>query len=378
MRLLWKARNLTMSEQTPQQQEKKDIPSVGRKRNNALAGFVLISLFVIIFAYGVFSSGDEKEDKRPVDDQYSTTGYSNERILQRQQEAKRTKKPSKKASDERPQLTREEMIALLKARQAEADAAQAKLDAAEAEKLEQAKRASGITVFQSSGGRKAVQSANNVQATNFGAIAGLNQDNEPAEKPGTLQLGNTKKVDVSQAVQINNMYKTVAAGKFIQGILETAIDSTLPGQVRAVVSSDLYSENGANVLIPKGSRLVGQYQSGIRQGQNRVFVIWSHVTTPTGVQVSLESAGTDALGTAGMGGDYDSHFFKRFGAALLLSIIENYESDQNDLNVNTGNSLNRASSIALEKDINIPPTIYVDQGEKINVFIARNLNFEGV
>lgn len=369
-----------MSEQTAAEntQEARDIPPVGKKKNNALAGFVLIALLVIIFAYGIFSSDKDKEAKKVVDDQYSTTGYTNENILKRQQERIVAEKKAKDSSDKRPQLTRDEMIELLKARQAEADAAQAKADAEKAAKIEEAKRTSSISVFQASGARKVANNNNTVQATNFGAFGGLKEESEPKKDTSTLQLGSAKKVDVSQAVQITNMSKTVAAGKFIQGVLETAIDSTLPGQVRAVVSSDLYSENGAKVLVPKGSRLVGQYQSGIRQGQNRVFVIWSHVTTPTGVQVSLESAGTDSLGTAGMGGDYDSHFFKRFGSALLLSIIENYESNQNDLNISTGNSLNRASSIALEKDINIPPTIYVDQGEKINVFIARNLNFEGV
>lgn len=360
-----------------EEEVKNDIPSVGKKRNNTLAGFVVVALFVIIFSYGIFTSGKEKKEIKSGDDHYSTSGYTNENLLKRQQETVKAK-PKQNTKEERPQMSREDMIALLEARQKEADDALAAKKAEEAGKLEAAKRSSGITIFQTSGNRNAGNTQPNHQATNFGAIAGINNEKEPQPSPGTLQLGNTKKIDVSVATQINDMHRTVAAGKFIQGVLETAINSTLPGQVRAVVSTDLYSENGAKILIPKGSRLVGQYQSGIKQGQNRVFVIWSHVTTPTGIQVSLESAGTDSLGTSGLSGDYDSHFMKRFGAALLLSVIENYESNQNDLNVNTGNSLNRASSIALDSSVNIPPTIYVDQGEKINVFIARNLNFEGV
>jgi type IV secretion system protein VirB10 len=149
----------------------------------------------------------------------------------------------------------------------------------------------------------------------------------------------------------------------------------LPGDIRAIVSSDIYSEDGSNVLIQKGTRLIGEYKSGIQPGQERVYVIWSTAITPEGYQVPLASRGTNALGVAGLSGDYDSHFMKRFGAALLLSVIESQDNNDNQLNLSAQNSLSNASSVALNHSINIPPTIYVDQGEKINIFVARNILF---
>ncbi len=176
----------------------------------------------------------------------------------------------------------------------------------------------------------------------------------------------------------------IAEGKVISAVLETAIQSDLPGKVRAVVTEDIYSFNCDLKLLEKGSRLVGEYQSGIRQGQTRVFVTWSRVITPFGVDVALESPGTGPLGRAGVGGWVDSHFLERFGSSILLSVVGAYTAREAasdspqaaQVQRDVGDSFNRSAEIALENSINIPPTVNVNQGAYIKVFVARDLNFK--
>ncbi len=191
----------------------------------------------------------------------------------------------------------------------------------------------------------------------------------------------------TDATQITHLDYTVAQGMFIPGVLETAIDSDLPGMVRAEVSHDVYAEQGNFVLIPKGSRLVGQYSSGVVQGQNRVFVAWQRLIRPDGIDIQLGSPGTDALGRAGMAGDIvQTHFFATFSQAALLSIIGagvanvgvNPQDQQNSAAAYreaVSNSFNQSAQNNLQNTAIIKPTIHVYQGNKINVFVARDLDF---
>lgn len=176
--------------------------------------------------------------------------------------------------------------------------------------------------------------------------------------------------------------KVVPQGTIISAVLETAINSDLPGLVRAVVSRDVSGFDGSKVLIPRGSRLIGQYSSGVALGQSRAFVIWTRVLRSDGVSVQLASAATDTLGTAGLGGKVDTHFMKRFGAATLLSVITGgidflANSARNGSQVLIGNSTqaNQLASIALQRQIDIAPTIKVMQGTPVRVFVARDLDF---
>ena len=173
----------------------------------------------------------------------------------------------------------------------------------------------------------------------------------------------------------------VPQGSIIAGVLETAINSDLPGQVRAVVSRDVPGFDGTRVLIPRGSRLIGQYSSGVALGQSRAFVIWSRVLRSDGVSVQLASAGTDELGTAGLGGKVNNHFLRRFGAATLLSVITaggeaiGGRGGGNTVVVGSTTQANQLATVALQRDIDIPPTIRVAQGTPIRVFVAKDLDF---
>ncbi len=188
------------------------------------------------------------------------------------------------------------------------------------------------------------------------------------------------------AVQLQNLYGLIPQGTVISGVLETAIKSNLPGMVRAIVSEDVYSFDKSSLLIPSGSSLVGQYRSAIRQGQSRVFVIWDRLIRPDGVSVNLSSFGTDALGRSGIEGEVDTHFMERFGASILLSLIdagvrawvETLDEDTATVALSTGSDFSRNSEIALKNSIEIQPTINIDQGERIKVFVGRDLDFSTV
>ena len=184
---------------------------------------------------------------------------------------------------------------------------------------------------------------------------------------------------------------TITEGTVIPAVMETAINSQLPGLVRALNSADVYSHDGSQLLIPKGSRLVGRYQSSVRRGQVRVFIIWTRILRADGLSVLINSPGTDPLGRAGLEGDVDTHFFQIFGAAILLSVLDagldigtEVVKDQGRNNTNigqgsfSGSGLSRAGEIALQDSIGIQPTIHIDQGTRISIMVARDLDFEAV
>ena len=172
-----------------------------------------------------------------------------------------------------------------------------------------------------------------------------------------------------------NPATTVAQGTIIPAILETAINTDVPGYVRAVVSQDVRSFDGRRVLVPRSSRLVGQYQSGLQAGQKRAYVIWTRVIRPDGVSVNLASPATSFDGTAGLEGKVNNHFFSRFGSAMLLSVIDGLAT------IATGGASvvlgggQSAASTALEQDGQRSPTVRVGMGEPVRVFTARDLDF---
>jgi len=189
------------------------------------------------------------------------------------------------------------------------------------------------------------------------------------------------------ASKIRNPSMTVAQGTMIPGILETAIQSDLPGMLRAIVSDDVYSFDGSTLIIPKGTRLIGQYKSGLSLGQVRVFVIWDRLIRPDAVSITLASYGSDSLGRSGLDGFVDTHFIERFGSSMLLSLIDTglqigaQKMDNKDtatVAIETGSDFSSAAQTALEHAIDIPPTIHVDQGKKINVFVGKDLDFSTI
>ena len=172
-------------------------------------------------------------------------------------------------------------------------------------------------------------------------------------------------------------------GAFIDCTLETAIDSTLPGMTTCVTATDTFSADGEVVLLERGTQLVGETRGDVRQGQARVFVLWTEARTPTGVVVPLDSPGTDSLGRSGLTGEVNTHFWARFGAAILVSVIDagvqaGVQSTGNGtVIVNPSTSENVMTGV-LQSTVDVPPTITVAPGARIQVLVARNVDFRSV
>lgn len=186
----------------------------------------------------------------------------------------------------------------------------------------------------------------------------------------------TVPIATAQRIELHNR---IAQGKTLAATLETAINSDLPGKLRAIVSRDVWSEDGRQRLILRGSRLIGDYRAGLARGQTRVFVIWTRLLQPDGTDIALGSPGTDDLGRAGLAGHVDRHFAERFGAALLLSIIGSsavVAQDGNSVILDTSRSAAGVASDSLQDSVDIPPTITVAQGASVQVFVSRDLVFD--
>jgi type IV secretion system protein VirB10 len=171
---------------------------------------------------------------------------------------------------------------------------------------------------------------------------------------------------------------TVTQGTLIPAVLETAIDTDVPGFVRAIVSTDVRSFNGGSVLVPRSSRLIGQYKSGLSAGQKRAYVIWTRLIRPDGVSVDLGSPAIAFGGETGLPGKVDTHFFERFGSAMLLSVVGGLtavSSGGASVIVGGGQS---AAATAVQQGGQVGPTIRVRQGEPIRVFTAKDLDFSKV
>jgi type IV secretion system protein VirB10 len=184
--------------------------------------------------------------------------------------------------------------------------------------------------------------------------------------------------EVAIATPMRNPGFVVPQGAVIPAVLETAINSDLPGFARAVISRDVRSFDGRSVLIPRGSRLVGQYKSAVSLGQSRAFVVWTRVTRPDGVSVDIGSPAADELGRGGLEGEVDRHFFTRFGGSILLSVLNGIVASiggNPSTTISIGSPAQAASAAASARQDEVSPTVKVAQGEAIRIFVARDLDF---
>ena len=177
----------------------------------------------------------------------------------------------------------------------------------------------------------------------------------------------------------------LSKGSFIDCTLETAIDSSLPGMTTCITATDVWSADGSVVLLERGTKLVGETRGDVRQGQERLFVLWSEARTPAGVVVELASPGTDELGRSGVTGAVDTHFAARFGAAILISLIDvgtaalvAAQSDGGSSVVIAPQGASDVVSEVLRQTVDIPPTIRVAQGGRMQVLVARDVSFAAV
>ena len=173
---------------------------------------------------------------------------------------------------------------------------------------------------------------------------------------------------------------TVVEGTLIPAVLETALDSTRAGPVRAIVSRDTRGFDGGRVLVPRGSRLIGEYQADVAPGENRAVISWTRLIRPDGVSIELRAPATDALGRVGVKGRVNNHTFRRLTDTLLQTFV----------NAGSGFSQRAAPPIIvmpnggqqppllMRDPAAIQPTLTVAQGARVTVFVSQDLDFSPV
>ena len=194
---------------------------------------------------------------------------------------------------------------------------------------------------------------------------------------------------------LGNPDALLARGTYIRCVLAMRIVTDIPGFTSCVVSEPVYSFNGRRMLVPKGSRILGRYDTDATGP--RVAVIWDRITTPTGIDINMASPGVDGLGGAGHPGDYNAHWPSRIGSALLISLISDvfkYTGEKNGpksttyygngavveqpFESNTARAMQRLADQAVDRSASRPATVTINQGTVLNVYVAQDVDFTGV
>ena len=202
----------------------------------------------------------------------------------------------------------------------------------------------------------------------------------PSEMAARLQA--TPVSAVSASVLPHQGY-LLTKGHTLPCVLQTAIDSTLPGFVTCKLDRDYIGKTGIT-LLDRGTLVTGETRGGLQQGENRLFVLWTRAETPNGVIINLDSPAVDPVGRSGFDGEVDTHFFARLGGALLLTVVQGAlqtgvaaASPQGSTNINTG-AVESVASESLRNSVNIRPTLRKNQGEVVGIYVARDLDFSTV
>jgi len=210
-----------------------------------------------------------------------------------------------------------------------------------------------------------------------------------------------------KVTKVGNMSLLVAQGKVIETVLETPVNTNYPGPIRAVVSSDVYSENGNNVLIPRGSRVVGQFTGSYSPGQTRVNIIWDRIIMPNGYDIAVSSPAIGSIGTAGVEGVVDTQMLPTITNAVLISALNVAFAQAASNLTGSGQSSQTSTSTApggivsstttstptqqaiqqqttnlgntmqglAQQTYSTKPFITLDQGTLVSIFVNRDLLF---
>jgi type IV secretion system protein VirB10 len=184
----------------------------------------------------------------------------------------------------------------------------------------------------------------------------------------------------------------IKAGWEIPAVLEQGLNSDLPGELKALVDSNVYdTATGRYVLIPQGARLVGRYNSVIGYGQNGVQVVWNRIIYPDASSIDLSGmVGQDTQGNSGLRHSVDNHYKRLVGFAVLTSLFnaafELSQSHRGTVLQVPGPGEVAGSAVARDvtqlgaevarRNLNIQPTIKVPAGYKFNVRVNRDIVFE--
>lgn len=220
--------------------------------------------------------------------------------------------------------------------------------------------------------------ANPVQA----AIDAYSDGGKLGEMMRSMQLAN------GTASRLKNRSFTLPKGTFINCVMETAVDTSVPGMTSCRIPENVFSMDGRTLLIEAGSRAFGEYRGGVSRGMDRIFMLWTSILTPEGVEIRLDSPASDSLGRMGVTGEVNHHWWARFGNALLFSIIDDSFQFAMEKASNSDNSINNYDSTdsgmsqflsdVIRETGQIPPTITMNQGTRVGIFVARHIDLSSV
>ena len=182
-----------------------------------------------------------------------------------------------------------------------------------------------------------------------------------------------------EAVELGSLDGRILQGTLISCVLETAISSAVPGLVTCRTRTPVYSANGEYELVPAGSRVTGEYQGGIEDGQARIFVLWNRLVTPDGVAVTLASPGAGPLGRGGHGGWLNRRWGDRVAASLMVSLITDAAADSAEGRLSATREATRAAAAeVIASELAVRSELTKNQGERITIIVARDLDFHRV
>lgn len=217
------------------------------------------------------------------------------------------------------------------------------------------------------------------------------------ERPGTV--GATlygSATPVAFAKRLSDQNLILPKGRQADCILTSRISDEVPGFTSCVLAQNMYSDNGRVLLLERGSELTGEYGVTNQLGNERLFVTWLRLKTPEGVDVDIASPGTDRLGTSGLLGHLDNRWGARIGASLLLSFVKDISvavinsqarSNSGGTSISVGTqvpgqaTIGAGSALAeevIKQTIKIRPRLTINEGDRIAVYVARDLDFSPV
>jgi type IV secretion system protein TrbI len=221
----------------------------------------------------------------------------------------------------------------------------------------------------------------------------------PQQQQGPLTALRQAANDQQPAPSSPASNRALHPGAVIPASLVTALNSEAPGPVIAQVTQSIYdSATGRTLLIPQGARLIGDYRSSSRYGQSRVAILWSRLIMPNGDEIALDEAAVDPSGAAGVKGEVDNHWGEVFGAAALGTLINigvatteerpslsfsgvgavsNYDPVNDALRDGVQRSASVVTNRVVDRSLAIGPTIRLDAGTRIAVFVSRRIAFAG-
>ncbi|MBP7710390.1 MAG: hypothetical protein KA100_04910 [Rickettsiales bacterium] len=391
-------------------------PSIAAAKKSKVAIIAASSILITVVLYFLFFKGDSKQEKlvevappKPAAVAQSEDGkspFALEEVKEKKEDLAIVEKPAVPEAPSLPDLPQDSIpqdlipaepvviapadpVAPASPNQKPADPIAAQNQAPAVEKPKEANpRYAPIIVF---GGTAQGTPARGVGYDNN--IVNLNED--PIEGLEDTKAGVT-------ATYIRDRLHTIAQGKLLTAVLETAINTEIPGSVRAVVSRDVYGEAGNEVLIPRGSRLFGSYSSKVNQGQGRVEISWSRLIRPDGVDLSISFNASDQFGRSGIPGEVDSKYGSIIASSMLTSILAvggvaaaqklltNNAATTTTTNptqgttTTTGSATNQAlydvSKTIIDtvgqvigNTINVSPVIRIPQGTRITVIVNADI-----